>query len=327
MKEISSDGDVSTVDVIFPASPMFFYLNPNVVHMLLLPILSYSLNETNVQYNLAWAPHHLGYWPVCDILPQNQEQMPVEETGNMLMMLAKVATQLQSVDFLDGVWDLLAIWGNFLTTNLPDPPKQLCTDDFEGPSAHNVNLAAKGIVGLACYAKLLRFKGDSGRAQQFETLVSQYTQFWLVKSASGDHFLREYDIPNSWSLKYNLAFDRYLDLKIFPEEVYTMESMYYVTQMNTYGVPLDERKSFTLLEYMGAIQSVLTTEEQSTAFINSVYKWANETPDRVPLSDWYDTVTGRVIGFRARSTVGNLFTKMLLTPNAKQKWNGARGNY
>lgn len=74
MKEISSDGDVSTVDVIYPASPLILYLNPQVYAKLLVPILVYGNNETNaygqgVNYNLAWAPHHLGTWPVSYIKP------------------------------------------------------------------------------------------------------------------------------------------------------------------------------------------------------------------------------------------------------------------
>jgi len=74
MKEISSDGDVSTVDVIYPASPAIFVMNPELFRKILIPIMVYGNNETNiygkgVDYNLAWAPHHLGHWPVSYIKP------------------------------------------------------------------------------------------------------------------------------------------------------------------------------------------------------------------------------------------------------------------
>jgi hypothetical protein len=59
MKEISSDGDVSTVDVIFPSSPFFLWLHPELLRDILIPVLAYGNNETNIQYDLAWAPHHL----------------------------------------------------------------------------------------------------------------------------------------------------------------------------------------------------------------------------------------------------------------------------
>jgi hypothetical protein len=59
MKEISSDGDVSTVDVIFPSSPFFLWLYPEMLRDLLIPVLAYGNNDTNIDYNLTWAPHHL----------------------------------------------------------------------------------------------------------------------------------------------------------------------------------------------------------------------------------------------------------------------------
>jgi hypothetical protein len=59
MKEISSDGDLSTVDVIYPASPFFLHFNPELLRLLLVPLLEYANNETSVLYNFPWAPHHL----------------------------------------------------------------------------------------------------------------------------------------------------------------------------------------------------------------------------------------------------------------------------
>ncbi len=59
MKEVSSAGDISTVDVIFPSSPFFLLLHPELLRDVLIPILAYGNNATNIKYNLAWAPHHL----------------------------------------------------------------------------------------------------------------------------------------------------------------------------------------------------------------------------------------------------------------------------
>lgn len=131
MKEQSSDGDVSTVDVISPAAPFFLVLGPEFLRQLILPLLAYANNETYIRYPLPWAPHHLGDWPVCSLLPQDQEQMPMEETGNMLILLAAIAQrQSQQIDYLKPYSSLLRIWAQYLNASLPDPDNQLCTDDF-----------------------------------------------------------------------------------------------------------------------------------------------------------------------------------------------------
>ena len=102
------------VDVVFPASPLFLWWDYRSIQLLLKPILEYAINNTDqygleVPYDLPWAPHHLGHWPgkdylvfrgeifsipvakhndnflsVCNLHPEDQEQMPVEESGNMV---------------------------------------------------------------------------------------------------------------------------------------------------------------------------------------------------------------------------------------------------
>ena len=38
----------------------------------------------------------------------------------------------------------------------------------------------------------------------------------------------------------------------------------------------------------------------------------NDTESRVPTSDWYDTKTGLMIGFKARSVIGGFWMKVLM---------------
>ena len=58
------------------------------MELLLLPLMAYANNETDIYYNLPWAPHHLGTYPIANTPPSGQENMPVEETGNFLMIIA-----------------------------------------------------------------------------------------------------------------------------------------------------------------------------------------------------------------------------------------------
>lgn len=89
--------------------------------------------------------------------------MPVEESGNLLMIIATLVkySKLQGVDYQSLIFPkyaaLIKSWADFLIVGdgvLPDPDDQLSTDDFLGPSPHNTNLALKGIVGLGCYAEI-----------------------------------------------------------------------------------------------------------------------------------------------------------------------------
>jgi hypothetical protein len=126
------------------------------------------------------------------------------------------------------------------------------------------------------------------------------------------HFRLQYDLPNTWSQKYNLIFQSILSLDLFPSDVAQMESNFYATKMLDFGIPLDSRSNLTKGDWTSWISAFSTTEQQQDAIWNKLYKFANESPDRVPLSDFYDAATGHVLGFRARPVMGGLFVRALL---------------
>jgi hypothetical protein len=204
MKEISSDGDISTVDVIYPASPFFIQFAPEILRKMLLPLLDYAINATDIAYNLPWAPHHLGFWPVCDITPGQQEQMPMEESGNFFLMVAGIVQQQKSTVWLQPYWSVMATWSEYLISALPDPGNQLCTDDFEGPSPHNVNLALKGIVGLNAYAQILAADGQQAASAKAAAAAAGFAQQWLKMAQDpngGNHTLLQFNEPGTFSMK------------------------------------------------------------------------------------------------------------------------------
>lgn len=321
MKEISSDGDVSTVDVLYPAAPHMLLFNPEQFRLMLLPLLEYAANKTgdyglNTPYNLPWSPHHLGVWPICDLRADQQEQMPVEESANFLIMLAAIADvqKVSSTPYLEPYWALLRTWADYIISSLPDPGNQLCTDDFEGPSPHNVNLAAKGIVGLGAFSKLLRLNGFNSDADHYMQQAQGFVQQWLTMAADSTgqpHLRLQYDLPNTWSQKYNLLFDRVLGLNLFNDTMYKTEEAFYQTKFAEFGFPLDNRANFTKGDWsmwVGAVSSDAFFQQVT----HTLYTFAHKTPSRVPLTDWYDTVSGTCVGFRARPVMGGIMAKLLI---------------
>eukprot|EP01121_Diplochlamys_sp_Union-15-3_P010077 TRINITY_DN2790_c0_g1_i2.p1 TRINITY_DN2790_c0_g1~~TRINITY_DN2790_c0_g1_i2.p1 ORF type:complete len:701 (-),score=144.39 TRINITY_DN2790_c0_g1_i2:20-1858(-) len=316
MKEISSNGDLQTVDVVFPASPIFLHQNPLLLKKLVIPHLVFSSQDPTLNgcnYNKAWAPHQLGTYPVAYCM--GQEDMPVEETANLILMLAKIAQLTGDLsEVIPEYWPLLQKWGQYLVSALPDPGNQLCTDDFEGPSPHNANLAAKGIVGLAAMSKLCAFVKDSSCETYYMNTANNMAQQWqkLAVNSDGSHYKLEYDKDNTWSLKYNILYQKLLNVSVFPEDVIRKELNYYLTQkLNTYGVPLDNRATFTKLDW-SVWAATMGDDTQFQTIINRIYNFANQSPSRVPLSDWYDTISGKQVGFQARTVLGALYSKILL---------------
>ncbi|KAE8152723.1 hypothetical protein BDV25DRAFT_150683 [Aspergillus avenaceus] len=97
LKEISSDGNFQTIDVIFPAFPFFLYTNPRWLAYLLEPLIEHMLSG---QYPNKYAMHDLGtHFPNATGHPDgNDEYMPVEECGNILIMGLAVVNSLRYSD-------------------------------------------------------------------------------------------------------------------------------------------------------------------------------------------------------------------------------------
>ncbi|MFP5230935.1 MAG: glutaminase domain-containing protein [Acidobacteriota bacterium] len=322
-KENFSNGSISTVDVIYPSAPMFLLLNPGLVEAQLDPVFTYASMPA---WKFPFAPHDLGVYPLANGQQygggevSEENQMPVEESGDMILLAAAVAHAEKNADYPGRHWALLSQWAEYLLDHGLDPANQLCTDDFAGHLAHNANLSIKAIEALGAFAQMADDLHHPEVARRYRSAAQSMAQKWVSMAEDGDHYRLAFDKPNTWSQKYNLVWDTVLGLHLFPPAVAAREVAFYQTKMNPYGLPLDDRASYTKLDWEIWTATLATHSSDFERMTESIYKFLNETPERVPMTDWYDTITAHQVQFQARSVVGGVYMKMLADPAVWSRW-------
>jgi len=313
-KENHSNGCIATSDVFYPMAPQFLLFGPSVAKSFLAPFMEYAKSD---RWKFPFAPHDLGTYPHANGQvygggeKTEDDQMPVEESGNVLLLMGAIAQMEGNADYASLYWPRLEQWAEYLKKEGFDPANQLCTDDFAGHLAHNVNLSAKAICGLGAFAKLCEMRGDSAKAAEYSKLAKEFAGRWIAQPKDGDHTRLAFDRPGTWSQKYNLVWDKILGLGLFPDEVLRSEMDFYKTKQNTYGLPLDNRRDYTKLDWIIWTASLTQDRADFEALTAPVFKFLNESPNRAPMPDWYGTKDAKKEGFTARPVVGGVYLPAL----------------
>ena len=324
-KENFSNGDIGTVDVLYPSAPFFLFFNPALLEAQVRPVLEYAKMP---RWKFDFAPHDLGRYPLADGQEYGggelteEDQMPIEESGNMLILGAALGQAQGDWHVAKEYWPEFTKWAKYVREKGLDPENQLCTDDFAGHLAHNANLSIKAIEGLGAYAVMARGLGENAVADDYAAAAKKMAGQWEEMAQDGDHYKLAFDRSGTWSQKYNLVWDQLLSLDLFAPRVRETEIAFYLRHLNLYGLPLDSRADYTKLDWELWTATLTSNSSEFAQFLNPIVKWVNETPSRVPLTDWYDTKTGKQVGFQARSVVGGVFIKALADRQLAAKWRG-----
>ena len=315
-KENASNGCMGTVDVLYPQMPHLLLMSPTLTRATLAPILLYA---SDPRWRFDFAPHDIGQYPLGNGQRYGEgergekNQMPVEECGNMLISLGALSQLENSAAFAAQWWPTVTRWAEYLAKKGFDPENQLCTDDFAGHLAHNANLSIKAIMGLACYAKMAAMNGDTVASERFMKLAKDMVPKWIeaAKGGRGGSYRLAFDQVDTWSMKYNLVWDRALSFNLFPTEVAAAEMAFYRTAQQRYGLPLDSRKLWTKSDWLVWTATLTGKRDDFDALVTPLLSFLNETPGRIPFGDWYETDSAKFLHFRARSVVGGVYMPFL----------------
>lgn len=344
-KECNSDGCIATVDISYPSAPMYLLFNPELVKGMLQPILDFARMPV---WKYDFAPHDAGIYPYCsgqyygikyagkdectdlavhdwkkpELLPfyyqypKNHElyvherQMPVEESGNMLVLAWLYYAVSGDKGFLSENYDLFCSWVKYLIDFGLIPDNQLCTDDFAGHLDKNANLAVKAIVGIDCFARIAGVLGKNAERERYAAEAESYAASWEELYNDGDHTVLTQGNMSSFSLKYNMAVDVLLGGRLFGKLV-ARELTYYETKANKYGVPLDSRNSYTKTDWLMWV-AAMGDNATVDRYARFICDFMTDTPDRVPFPDWIDSEKPKYYSFRNRTVQSGNFFPLLV---------------
>ncbi len=313
-KECFSNGCGATLDITYPSAPMYLYYNTELLKGMLRPIFRYAQSD---QWTFDFAPHDVGQYPLlngqvyCNNRPEGQ--MPLEECGNILILVSAICRKEHSYDFAKQHIELLTRWNDYLVRYGEDPLNQLCTDDFAGHMPHNCNLSVKAVMGIIGFADVLKNLGKTREATDMEKLARGYAASFMKRAANADGSFRlAYDRPDTFSLKYNCVWDRLWNTNLFDKAFYRGEISRYIKESDTFGVPLDSRAKYSKSDWQLWAACMTDQKEEFALFVNKLWKAYDTMHSRVPMTDWYYTDNSEQVGFQNRTVQGGLFIRLLM---------------
>ncbi|KAH7139099.1 glutaminase GtaA [Dendryphion nanum] len=318
LKEISSNGNTQTVDVIYPASPIFYYLNPELVRLLLEP--HFEVQEAGLYPN-KWAIHDLGahYPNATGHRDGGDEPMPLEECGNNIIMVLAYVQRSGNTDYIRQHYPLLSQWAEYLVKDSLYPASQLSTDDFAGHLSNQTNLALKGMIGLQAMSEIATIANNPRDAERYNKTAHEYITQWQTLGINHNdnppHSILNYNNMTTHGLLYNLFNDRLVRTNLIPPSIYAQQSAFYPTVKQNFGVPLDTRNRYYTKADWEMFCAAVASEETRDMFVSNLARWVGETATNLPFTDLYETSDGRFpagIEFKARPVMGGMFALLVV---------------
>ena len=253
LKEISSDGNMQTIDVTYPAMPVFLYADPAYLGLMLAPILDYVENHALPEGRSRRTTSARSY-PNADghLDGTGEEDMPVEESANMLIMAGRLprpdprgaARRVRD----RALHDLQAVGG------LPGRQRPRPRPAEPDRRLHRLHRPQRqpGAEGHHRHRRdepdRRSWPGNSPTRQAIwpRRRTTSHSGRPRPRTSSGKHLKLAYDQDGTWSLKYNGYAGRGArDSAWCRRRSPATEADWYLTRAATDGIPLDIRHGYT----------------------------------------------------------------------------------
>lgn len=153
----------------------------------------------------------------------------------------------------------------------------------------------QGIIGLEAASIIANLTNHGQESADYSNTAHAWIQQWeqlaINQNADPPHTVLNYGDEDSYSLLYNLYADSLLQTNLVPRSVYTMQSDFYPTVAQRYGVPLDTRASRTKSDWE-MFCAAIASEDTMNMFIRDLAQFIDQTPTSAPVTDLYEVDSG-----------------------------------
>ena len=272
------------------------------------------------RWNGIMVSHPMIYqFPECMEIYNEDSQMPIEECSNMLIIAYSSLFFGADDSVVKENYDLLKMWCWYLIEKSLIPTNQLCTDDFFERIDKNVNLSIKAIQAIKCFTLIAERFGFTSDYEYANNGLQSFLKEFNEMFKDVDHLpLSYYGSSDTYSLKYNLAYDTILNTNLFSKELKEKEINYYLSKVNHFSVPLDQRSDLTKTDWILYVCSLTDDLDRMKRLYSGVANFLRESKCRVPFSDLYHVNDSVIKDFQNRPVQGGIFI-LLLKDKAKFK--------
>ncbi|RMY20308.1 hypothetical protein D0867_04083 [Hortaea werneckii] len=324
IKEISSDGNLNTVDIIFQTWPVFISLNPDYIRLLWEPIMSYCASG---RWPKDFVIHDVGtHYPNATGHDDGREEhMPLFETSSLFILFYAYQKYTGDASWAKQYSSLLTGYADYLVNHSLYPSAQLISVDAIRGYPNQTALAMQSAMGLKAASKLLENDSYATIADSYATKLYDHA-LGLDGSTVQDstHFTYYYGQEDTWNVIFAAYSDVLLELDTFPSAAWDMQSEWYLRQMRELGLPFagpTDKMDYTgskltwgLSDWNIVAASASSTAVQA-AVINNTHAFLTNGMNDIPFGTKYEVEgkqAGKWISNRARSTVGSNFALVAL---------------